>query len=325
MSATRPSHGIQGTGGDAAPAQDAYEAKRAKALAMGGRRSSHGARLRACSTRASASTCWWMPGRSSSPACSAHRRRGPRTATNRAADGKIAGFGKIDGRECAVVANDFTVMGASSQRHQRPQDRAHEARGDQPRPAAWCSSANPPARACPITWARAAWALCSATTRRSTCACARRRGCRRRSAISYGSSSWYAVLSDFSVMRKGAVLAVSSALLASLAIKEAVDPEEMGGWKRARRGDGLRRCRGRHRRGGDGGDQDVPVLSAVPQQGGAARQRPVPPGSGEAMARHRQAAAREAHAGLRRAQHHPRHRRQGQLLRAQGRASARWR
>ena len=23
-------------------------------------------------------------------------------------------FGKIDGRECAVVANDFTVMGASS-------------------------------------------------------------------------------------------------------------------------------------------------------------------------------------------------------------------
>src|SRR5690606_3805621 len=48
---------------------------------------------------------------------------------------------------------------------------------------------------------------------------------------SYGSSSWYAVLSDFCVMRKGAVLAVSSALLASLAIKEAVDPEALGGWR----------------------------------------------------------------------------------------------
>jgi acetyl-CoA carboxylase carboxyltransferase component len=48
---------------------------------------------------------------------------------------------------------------------------------------------------------------------------------------SYGSSSWYAVLSDFSVIRKGAVLAVSSAQLASLAIKETVDPEVMGGWK----------------------------------------------------------------------------------------------
>jgi acetyl-CoA carboxylase carboxyltransferase component len=32
-------------------------------------------------------------------------------------------------------------------------------------------------------------------------------------------------------MRKGAVLAVSSALLASLAIKEEVDPEELGGWR----------------------------------------------------------------------------------------------
>jgi acetyl-CoA carboxylase carboxyltransferase component len=39
------------------------------------------------------------------------------------------------------------------------------------------------------------------------------------------------VLSDFNVMRKGAVLAVSSAQLASLAIKETVDPEAMGGWK----------------------------------------------------------------------------------------------
>jgi acetyl-CoA carboxylase carboxyltransferase component len=30
------------------------------------------------------------------------------------ADGKIAGFGRIDGRRIGVVSNDFTVMGASS-------------------------------------------------------------------------------------------------------------------------------------------------------------------------------------------------------------------
>ena len=30
------------------------------------------------------------------------------------ADGKIAGFGRINGREGAVIANDFTVKGASS-------------------------------------------------------------------------------------------------------------------------------------------------------------------------------------------------------------------
>src|ERR1043165_7777356 len=30
------------------------------------------------------------------------------------ADGKIAGFAKLEGREIALVSNDFTVMGASS-------------------------------------------------------------------------------------------------------------------------------------------------------------------------------------------------------------------
>ena len=49
--------------------------------------------------------------------------------------------------------------------------------------------------------------------------------------LSYGSSSWYAVLSDFCVIRKGAVLAVSSSLLASLATGEQVDPQELGGWR----------------------------------------------------------------------------------------------
>ena len=29
------------------------------------------------------------------------------------ADGKIAGFGRIDGREVAIVSNDFTVLGAA--------------------------------------------------------------------------------------------------------------------------------------------------------------------------------------------------------------------
>src|SRR5687767_4912059 len=30
------------------------------------------------------------------------------------ADGKVAGFARIDGREVALVSNDFTVLGASS-------------------------------------------------------------------------------------------------------------------------------------------------------------------------------------------------------------------
>jgi acetyl-CoA carboxylase carboxyltransferase component len=38
-------------------------------------------------------------------------------------------------------------------------------------------------------------------------------------------------MSDFNVMRKGAILAVSSPILASMAISEEVDPEALGGWR----------------------------------------------------------------------------------------------
>jgi acetyl-CoA carboxylase carboxyltransferase component len=48
---------------------------------------------------------------------------------------------------------------------------------------------------------------------------------------SFGTGTWYTMLSDFVVMRKGACLAVSSPRVTSLAIGEEVDPEELGGWK----------------------------------------------------------------------------------------------
>jgi methylmalonyl-CoA decarboxylase subunit alpha len=47
----------------------------------------------------------------------------------------------------------------------------------------------------------------------------------------YGSSTWYACLSDFVVMRKGATMAVASSRVTALAIKQPVDPEELGGWQ----------------------------------------------------------------------------------------------
>ncbi|MDP6689819.1 MAG: carboxyl transferase domain-containing protein [Alphaproteobacteria bacterium] len=48
---------------------------------------------------------------------------------------------------------------------------------------------------------------------------------------SYGGGTWRAVTSDFVVMRKGAVMAVSSANVTSVAISEDADPEELGGWR----------------------------------------------------------------------------------------------
>jgi acetyl-CoA carboxylase carboxyltransferase component len=47
----------------------------------------------------------------------------------------------------------------------------------------------------------------------------------------YGSSTWYSAMSDFVVMRKGAVMAVASPNVTSLAIGKPMDPEELGGWR----------------------------------------------------------------------------------------------
>jgi acetyl-CoA carboxylase carboxyltransferase component len=100
--------------------------------------------------------------------------------------------------------------------------------------------------------------------------------------LSYGSSSWYSVMSDFHVMRKGAVLAVSSSLLASLAIREEVDPQELGGWKLHAEVTGLADLVV---------DSDEAALDAIkrfldylPSHHNAAPPvRPVPAGSGDGM------------------------------------------
>lgn len=145
-------------------------------------------------------------------------------------DGKIAGFGKVNGRQVAAVSNDFTVMGASSGatngRKIAHMKRVATQRGMPLVFLGESSGARMPdhmgsrgmgtllgndgqqyRRMREIPWASATLGYC------------------------YGSSTWYSVMSDFNVMRKGAVLAVSSSLLASLAIREEVDPQELGGWQ----------------------------------------------------------------------------------------------
>ncbi|MCZ6646648.1 MAG: methylmalonyl-CoA carboxyltransferase, partial [SAR324 cluster bacterium] len=47
----------------------------------------------------------------------------------------------------------------------------------------------------------------------------------------FGSSAWLCCCSDFAVMKKGSIMAVSSPRLVSLAIGEKVDLEELGGWR----------------------------------------------------------------------------------------------
>jgi len=146
------------------------------------------------------------------------------------ADGKVTGFGKIDGRQAAVAANDFTVMGASSSAtNGRKVGHLKRVACQRGLPLVFLGESSG-ARMPDHMGSRGMGTMLGNDgtqyqRMRETPWAAATLG------YSYGSSSWYSVLSDFNVMRKGAILAVSSPLLASLAIKETVDPEALGGWR----------------------------------------------------------------------------------------------
>jgi acetyl-CoA carboxylase carboxyltransferase component len=145
------------------------------------------------------------------------------------ADGKIAGFGKIDGRLAAIVSNDMTVMGASSSvvngkkiRHMR------EVASRSGIPLVFLGESTG-ARMPDRMGAQGRAILGQDPTeyqrlRQSPWVSALLGSC-------YGSSTWYACMSDFVVMRKGAQMAVASSRVTSMAIKQPVDAEELGGWK----------------------------------------------------------------------------------------------
>ncbi len=145
-------------------------------------------------------------------------------------DGKIAGFGKVRGREVAVVSNDFTVMGASSgATNGRKIAHMRKVATERGLPLVFLGESSG-ARMPDHMGSRGMGSLLGNDGLQYR----RMRETPWASATlgySYGSSSWYSVLSDFNVMRKGAVLAVSSSLLASLAIREEVDPQALGGWQ----------------------------------------------------------------------------------------------
>ena len=145
------------------------------------------------------------------------------------ADGKVAGFARIDGREVALVSNDFTVLGASSSvvnmkkiRHVKqaacrfgmPLVLLGESSGAR-MPDRMGASGRAIIAQDPTEYQR---------LRESPWVSALLGQC-------YGSSTWYAAMSDFVVMRKGSVMAIASPGVTSIAIGKPIDPEELGGWK----------------------------------------------------------------------------------------------
>jgi acetyl-CoA carboxylase carboxyltransferase component len=145
------------------------------------------------------------------------------------ADGKITGFGEIDGRPVAVVSNDFTVVGASSSViNGKKIKHIRQVANDSGMPLILLGE-SAGARMPDRMGAAGRSILGQDPTeylrdRRTPWVSALLGSC-------YGSSTWYACLSDFVVMRKGATMAVASNRVTELAIKQEVDSEELGGWK----------------------------------------------------------------------------------------------
>ena len=214
------------------PAQqllDDYEQRRLKALAMGGpaklqeRRDAGMLNARERIDRLVDAGSFLESGLFATSVVEAAKDRSP-------ADGKVVGYAKIGDRDVAVVSNDFTVMGASSSATNGKKighmKRTATARG---LPMVFLGESSG-ARMPDTMGARGMGSMLGSDptqymrTRETPWAGAVLGFC-------YGSSTWYTALSDFTVMRKGAIMAVSSPRLVSLAVKEVIDPEDIGGWK----------------------------------------------------------------------------------------------
>lgn len=145
-------------------------------------------------------------------------------------DGKITGFGKINGRDVGVVVNDFTTKGAStSATNSKKIGYIRKSCVERGMPFLHVGES---------TGARLPDAMGSKGMGQllgnDTSQFRRKREVPYVSAAlntSFGSSAWMCCMADFAVMKKGSIMSVSSPRLVSMAIGEAVDLEELGGWR----------------------------------------------------------------------------------------------
>ncbi|HEX2826318.1 MAG TPA: carboxyl transferase domain-containing protein [Burkholderiales bacterium] len=154
----------------------------------------------------------------------------PEQADETQTDGKLAGFGRIDGRDVAVVVNDFTVKGASTSATNSKKV-AHMKRTATERgmPLVVVGESTG-ARLPDAMGSRGMGQLLGNDPTQFR----RMREIPMAAAAlgpAFGSSTWLMCLSDFAVMHKGATMAVSSPRLVSMALGEKVTAEELGGWR----------------------------------------------------------------------------------------------
>jgi methylmalonyl-CoA decarboxylase subunit alpha len=150
------------------------------------------------------------------------------------ADSKVGGFGKIDGRRVIVVANDFTVLAATSSRVAgRKEGELEVVSRSRGIPMIYLGEAGG-ARMPDIMGSRGlasfggggydTYLQIMSRVRHSPMVTAIMGEC-------YGMPTWMACLSDFVVHVKGAAMGVSGPRVLEYAISETVTDEELGGWK----------------------------------------------------------------------------------------------
>ena len=145
-------------------------------------------------------------------------------------DGKITGFARVEDRDIGVVVNDFTTKGASTSATnskkmgyirkvctERGLPFVHVGESTGARlPDTMGAKGMGNLLGNDITQFRrmrdTPWVAAALDT-------------------SFGSSAWLCCCADFSVMKKGSIMSVSSPRLVSMAIGEKVDLEELGGWR----------------------------------------------------------------------------------------------
>jgi methylmalonyl-CoA decarboxylase subunit alpha len=145
------------------------------------------------------------------------------------ADGKVCGYGRVDGREAAVVSHDITVKSASSSpvnvRKMGHMRRTAQANG---MPLVLFNESS--GARIPDTMG----AIGTGTLGQDPQQFVRMRDIPYASAVlgpAFGTACWFTQLSDFVVMRKDAQLAISSPKVTSIAINQDIDPMELAGWK----------------------------------------------------------------------------------------------
>ena len=143
-------------------------------------------------------------------------------------DGKIAGYGKINGRDASIVVNDFTVKGAStSATNGKKIGQVKRIATERGMPCVFIGESTgarlPDAMGSRGMGSQLGNDITQFQRMRETPWTAAALG------TSFGSSAWLACCSDFAVMRKGSIMAVSSPRLVSKAIGETVDLEALGG------------------------------------------------------------------------------------------------